>query len=92
MLSQKGPYTTWKVKPENLTTVVYAATQDTSTDTEKQFTYIWLSAHPRHENYLKIMLCIRQYISLFTCVRNILMFCEFKIAVFIFLRERICSP
>ena len=30
-------------------------------------------------------------IIFFTCVCNILMFCEFKIAVILFLRERICS-
>ena len=29
--------------------------------------------------------------SLFICVCNILMFCEFVIAVFLSLRERICS-
>ena len=27
-----------------------------------------------------------------SCVCNILMFCEFKVAVFLSLRERICSP
>ena len=31
-------------------------------------------------------------ISLFTCVCNILMFCEFEIAVYLFVREIICSP
>ena len=31
-------------------------------------------------------------ISLFICVCNILMFCEFEIAVYLSLRERICSP
>ena len=31
-------------------------------------------------------------ITLFTCVCNILILCGFKIVVFLFLRERVCSP
>ena len=41
------------------------------------------------------MLCIRQYLlsmSLFACVCNILMFCEFEIAGFLSLGEGVCSP
>ena len=42
-----------------------------------------------------IALCIRQFlvkISLFTWICNILMFCECEIAVYLSLREIICSP
>ena len=34
----------------------------------------------------------KRQISLFTCVCNIMMFYGFEVAVFLSLRERICSP